>query len=153
MLHENEPDPDWLKRLHWSGLLHEIGLTTAHTAYHKHSAYILQNADMPGFSKREQNDLANIVLGHRGDLAKMLPYVTEPQLWPAVVALRLAVLFYRRRIDLALPERLNLKSHPKGFSLTFDAGWLEDNPLTAQAIRQEVAQWKKAGFLLELQTS
>lgn len=150
MLHEGEPDPDWLKRLHWGGLLHEIGLTIAHTAYHKHSAYILQNADMPGFSKREQNDLATIVLGHRGDLAKMQPYVTEPQLWPAIVALRLAVLFYRRRIDLTLPEKLNLKSHPKGFSLSFDPGWLEDNPLTAQAIRQEVAQWKKAGFLLEL---
>lgn len=149
MLSGPQPDPDWLKRLHWGGILHEIGLTIAHTAYHKHSAYILQNADMPGFSKREQTDLATIVLGHRGDMGKMLPYVTEPMLWHAVVALRLAVLFYRRRLNLALPERLELKPHPKGFELAVDGNWLADNPLTAQAIRHEVAQWKRVGFVLE----
>jgi exopolyphosphatase/guanosine-5'-triphosphate,3'-diphosphate pyrophosphatase len=150
MLHDGNVDADWLKRVHWAGLLHEIGLTIAHTAYHKHSAYILQNADMPGFSKREQADLATIVLGHRGDLTKMQPYVTEPQLWSAVVALRLAVLFYRRRINVALPDKLGLRSHSRGFTLTLERDWIEDNPLTAQALRQEVAQWKKAGFVLDI---
>jgi exopolyphosphatase/guanosine-5'-triphosphate,3'-diphosphate pyrophosphatase len=150
MLHDGNVDADWLKRVHWAGLLHEIGLTIAHTAYHKHSAYILQNADMPGFSKREQADLATIVLGHRGDLTKMQPYVTEPQLWSAVVALRLAVLFYRRRINVALPDKLGLRSHSRGFTLTLERAWIEDNPLTAQALRQEVAQWKKAGFVLDI---
>ncbi|WP_235087169.1 hypothetical protein [Chromobacterium sp. Beijing] len=53
-----------LKRLLWAAKLHEIGLTISHTAYHKHSSYILQHADMPGFSKREQATLAAIVLGH-----------------------------------------------------------------------------------------
>jgi exopolyphosphatase/guanosine-5'-triphosphate,3'-diphosphate pyrophosphatase len=144
-----EPNADWLKRLHWAGLLHEIGLTISHTAYHKHSAYILQNADMPGFSKREQSDLSTIVLGHRGDMGKMLPYVTEPMLWQAVVALRLAVLFYRRRISIALPERLELKLHNMGFTLAVDGNWLADNPLTAQAIQNEVAQWKRVGFVLD----
>jgi exopolyphosphatase/guanosine-5'-triphosphate,3'-diphosphate pyrophosphatase len=90
-------DQDMLKRLIWAARLHEIGLTIAHTAYHKHSAYILQNADMPGFSKREQAMLATIVLGHRGDMGKMLQVVNDPSLWQAVVALRLAVLFYRSR--------------------------------------------------------
>jgi exopolyphosphatase/guanosine-5'-triphosphate,3'-diphosphate pyrophosphatase len=34
--------------------LHEIGISIAQGAYHKHSAYILANADMPGFSRQEQ---------------------------------------------------------------------------------------------------
>nr|WP_230370535.1 hypothetical protein [Paludibacterium denitrificans] len=77
MVSGDEFDANMLKRLGWAARLHEIGLTIAHTAYHKHSAYILQNADMPGFSKREQATLAAIVLGHRGDMGKMLQYVNE----------------------------------------------------------------------------
>ena len=51
--------------------LHEIGISVAHSGYHKHSAYILANADMPGFSRMEQQRLARIVLAHRGKLGKM----------------------------------------------------------------------------------
>ena len=36
--------------LDWAARLHEIGMSIAQGAYHKHSAYILANADMPGFS-------------------------------------------------------------------------------------------------------
>jgi Ppx/GppA phosphatase len=40
--------------LRWAAQLHEIGLSISHSAYHKHSAYIAANADMPGFSRGEQ---------------------------------------------------------------------------------------------------
>jgi exopolyphosphatase/guanosine-5'-triphosphate,3'-diphosphate pyrophosphatase len=143
-------DQDMLKRLIWAARLHEIGLTIAHTAYHKHSAYILQNADMPGFSKREQAMLATIVLGHRGDMGKMLQVVNDPALWQAVVALRLAVLFYRSRNTIALPAELDLKPDAKGFVLTVSQNWLKDNPLTTSAFRQEVSQWKNVGFELDI---
>jgi exopolyphosphatase/guanosine-5'-triphosphate,3'-diphosphate pyrophosphatase len=36
----------------WAAKLHEIGISVAHSSYHKHSAYILANADMPGFSRQ-----------------------------------------------------------------------------------------------------
>jgi exopolyphosphatase/guanosine-5'-triphosphate,3'-diphosphate pyrophosphatase len=143
-------DQDMLKRLIWAARLHEIGLTIAHTAYHKHSAYILQNADMPGFSKREQAMLATIVLGHRGDMGKMLQVVNDPSLWQAVVALRLAVLFYRSRNTIVLPAELDLKPDAKGFVLTVSQNWLKDNPLTTSAFRQEVSQWKNVGFELDI---
>ncbi|TCP11093.1 Ppx/GppA phosphatase [Crenobacter luteus] len=139
-----------LKRLQWAAQLHEIGLSIAHTAYHKHSAYILQNADMPGFSKREQAQLATLVLGHRGDMGKMQALIDEAAQWQAVMALRLAVLFCRRRQEPALPERLALASQPKHFTLTLDPDWLSANPLTASAFRQEVAQWKRVGFALAI---
>src|SRR6185295_18298731 len=44
--------------LDWAARLAEIGLSVAHAQYHKHSAYILSNADMPGFSRMEQQRLA-----------------------------------------------------------------------------------------------
>ena len=40
--------------LYWSGLLHEVGLSVSHTGCHKHAAYMVENADLPGFTTREQ---------------------------------------------------------------------------------------------------
>jgi exopolyphosphatase/guanosine-5'-triphosphate,3'-diphosphate pyrophosphatase len=57
--------------LSWATRLHEIGISVAHNAYHKHGAYILTYADMPGFSKKDQARLAMLVLGHRGKLEKL----------------------------------------------------------------------------------
>jgi len=150
MVAGEDVDQNQLKRVLWAARLHEIGLTISHTAYHKHSAYILQNADMPGFSKREQGALATIVVGHRGDMGKMVDLVTEPGMWQAVVALRLAALFFRRRQTVELPERLDLQMSAHGFTLALEPGWLDANPLTASAFRQEVSQWRKIGFALEL---
>lgn len=145
-------DQHWLKLLLWSARLHEIGLTISHTAYHKHSAYILQNADMPGFSRRDQNAIGQIVLGHRGDMVKLLPYLADHALWQAIVCLRLAVLFYRSRHDTPLPEALDLQLRSHGFALTLERAWLTSSPLTASALRQEVEQWKRIGYTLELHT-
>ena len=43
-------------------LLHETGMSVSHLGFHKHGAYILQHADMPGFSAGEQNRLALLVV-------------------------------------------------------------------------------------------
>src|SRR5688572_7268368 len=67
---DRDDDPDRLM-LEWAARLAETGLSIAHAAYHKHSAYVLSNADMPGFSRMEQARLARIVLAHRGKLGKV----------------------------------------------------------------------------------
>src|SRR6202011_3355692 len=54
--------------LRWSARLHETGLDIAHSKYHRHSAYLLQHADMPGFPKEEQLLLSALVGGHRRQL-------------------------------------------------------------------------------------
>ena len=52
-----------------------MGLSIAHNAYHKHTAYVLENADMPGFSRADQQLLALLALGHQGKLSKLEPLV------------------------------------------------------------------------------
>ncbi|BBH14258.1 exopolyphosphatase [Chromobacterium haemolyticum] len=150
MVAGEDVDQAMLKRLLWAAKLHEIGLTISHTAYHKHSSYILQHADMPGFSKREQATLAAIVLGHRGDMGKMRQYMEDSSLWQAVVSLRLAVLFHRSRNNIALPEMLDLRQHATGFALTLNKVWLKGSPLTASGFKQEIGQWKNVGFVLDI---
>jgi exopolyphosphatase/guanosine-5'-triphosphate,3'-diphosphate pyrophosphatase len=143
-------DPNYpLHLLSWAARLHEIGLSVAHSGYHKHSAYILANADMPGFSKMEQGHLALLVLAHRGTLEKMRSQSIGSLDLAMVMALRLAVLFYRSHTDVVLPAA---EAHCDGsrFTLGLEASWLAVNPLTAAALKEEVREWRKLGVSLEV---
>ena len=91
------------KLLAWAARLAEVGLSIAHAQYHKHSAYVLSNADMPGFSRVEQQRLARIVLAHRGKLEKMEAGGVDNGDWNLVFALRLASTLLRRRTRVRLP--------------------------------------------------
>jgi exopolyphosphatase/guanosine-5'-triphosphate,3'-diphosphate pyrophosphatase len=143
-------DPRYpLHLLAWAARLHEIGLTVAHSGYHKHSAYILTYADMPGFSKMEQAHLSLLVLAHRGTMEKMKGQITNSLDLAMVMALRLAVLFYRSRADTQLPA---LEAHCDGraFALRLDPAWVQASPLTAAALKEEAREWKKLGVALDV---
>ncbi len=143
-------DPDYpLHLLSWAARLHEIGLSVAHSGYHKHSAYILAHADMPGFSKMEQAHLSLLVLAHRGTMEKMKGQMSTSLDLAMVVALRLAVLFHRSHTDVRLPP---VEAHCDGstFQIALDAGWLASSPLTAAALKEEVREWRKLGVDLQV---
>jgi len=136
-----------LQRLSWAARLHEIGLSIAHSGFHKHSAYIIENADMPGFSKKEQAQLARLVLAQRGSLNKTAQLLPDNETWAQILALRLAVLFYRSRMDIELPE-ISLGWHGSSFELVMSEDWLTRNPLTETALENEAREWKSAGMKL-----
>jgi exopolyphosphatase / guanosine-5'-triphosphate,3'-diphosphate pyrophosphatase len=135
------------RNLHWAARLHEIGVSMAHSSYHKHSAYILANADMPGFSRRDQARLSRIVLAHRGKLERVQPAVFDTRDWMLIFALRIAALLHRARDDSAEPP-VHATLAPRGFELHVESGWLSASPLTAAALAEEARQW--AGLGLEL---
>jgi exopolyphosphatase/guanosine-5'-triphosphate,3'-diphosphate pyrophosphatase len=135
--------------LGWAAALHEIGLSISHAGYHKHSAYILSNADMPGFSKMDQIKLAALVLGHTGKLTKLSGQLTSDSDWLSVLCLRLAVLLYRRRTEAA-PPALQLTRTEKGYAIKVDATWMSENPLTEFSLRQECLEWSRVGLVVEL---
>lgn len=123
--------------LDWAICLHEIGLSVSHNGYHKHSAYLVQNSDMPGFSRQEQKLLGFLVLNHRRKL-KPLPqtYGFDPD-WRLVQILRLAFLFNRHRDDHQPPADLKMRLRPNGMRLQLDHDWLEAHPLTAEDLKAE----------------
>jgi exopolyphosphatase/guanosine-5'-triphosphate,3'-diphosphate pyrophosphatase len=135
--------------LAWAARLHEIGLSIAHAAYHKHSAYMLSNADMPGFSKDEQARLARIVLAHRGKLAKIEGLPARSPDWALVFCLRLATLVYRSRVDVDLP-RIGCKATDSGFQLAVPAAWLDAHRLTAAALESEAEEWRNVGLKFDV---
>jgi exopolyphosphatase/guanosine-5'-triphosphate,3'-diphosphate pyrophosphatase len=141
---EKEMDTERLL-LDWAARLAEIGLSVAHAQYHKHSAYILSNADMPGFSRMEQQRLARIVLAHRGKLGKMHDAGLEDEDWALVFALRIAALVLRNRTDARFPL-LRVSGDDIGYVLDLPQAWLEENPLAAAALDTETDHWKAIGM-------
>jgi exopolyphosphatase/guanosine-5'-triphosphate,3'-diphosphate pyrophosphatase len=134
--------------LDWLASLHEIGISVAHSGYHKHSAYILANADMPGFSRKEQARLSLLALAQRGSLDKLQGRLKNTEDLVLAMSTRLAVLFYRNRGDITLPD---LHGHYSGtkFHITIEAGWLSRNLLTETALREEEKQWKTLGVSMQ----
>jgi exopolyphosphatase/guanosine-5'-triphosphate,3'-diphosphate pyrophosphatase len=133
-----------LQLLEWAARLHEVGLDVAHSGYHKHSAYVLRYADMPGFSKMEQQRLSALVLAHRGSLRKMQGLLVDEVDVTLAVALRVAALIYRSRRAGAPPE-IAIRRGKSGFVITAPRAWLEVNPLTARALEEEPREWKSLG--------
>jgi exopolyphosphatase / guanosine-5'-triphosphate,3'-diphosphate pyrophosphatase len=48
-----------------AGLLHDVGYAVAQSSHHKHSLYLIRNADLDGFTLRERDLVANIARYHR----------------------------------------------------------------------------------------
>ena len=152
LLRDIAPDAgEWAAMfLAWAANLHEIGMSIAQGAYHKHSAYILAFADMPGFSRQEQGYLSNLVLAQRGKLSKMRQaFADDPRLTNLAFCLRLAVIFNRSRRTLRLPK-LEAARKSKGFRLALDAKWLADQTLVAHALDGEREQWESVGLSFEV---
>jgi len=145
-------DDDNLARLlDWSARLHEIGMDIAHTGYHKHGAYVLRHADMPGFSQPEQEVMATLVRTHRRKFPQA-EFQSLPESWikpltRLALLLRLAVVLHRARSDTPLPD-FAFKVKKKTLTLTFPEDWLEAHPLTAADLQQEAGYLEKAGFRL-----
>jgi exopolyphosphatase/guanosine-5'-triphosphate,3'-diphosphate pyrophosphatase len=135
--------------LAWAARLSEIGLSIAHAQYHKHSAYVLSNADMPGFSRMEQARLARVVLAHRGKLAKMQDAGVDSADWKLIFALRTASLILRSRSDARLPF-LRVAADAGGFAIDLPQSWLDENPLSGAALDAETDHWKSVGMKLQV---
>jgi exopolyphosphatase/guanosine-5'-triphosphate,3'-diphosphate pyrophosphatase len=140
------PVPQNAQRVEWAGLLHEVGFGISHTGFHKHGAYILGNADMPGFSSREQEHLALLVLACRGRLDKVAHALGDVDLRAQVLALRVAVLLHhaRRSIDVP-PVALSVG---RAARLRLPDRWLRSHPLTAHLVAKERSEWRAAGYRL-----
>ena len=139
--------------LKWAARLHEIGLDVSHSGYHRHGAYLLENADMPGFPREEQRLLARVVGAHRRKLMlegmeELVPPWDRSAVY-LIALLRLAVLLHRGRSSTALPP-LELSATARSLEMRFPAGWLRDHPLTSADLQQEVDYLRMSGFRLRV---
>ena len=146
-----EPDEDLLA---WSAGLHEIGLIISHQQYQKHGAYILENMDLAGFSRQEQQRLALLIRCHRGGLPKSL-FKSFSEEWVGrllrlVVLLRLSVILHRSR-NSTLSDDFSLSVSKNTLALDLGEGWLESHPLTRADLQTEAEILLEREFVLRFQ--
>lgn len=149
-------DPLAEQLLAWAARLHEIGLDVAHARHHQHGAYLLENADMPGFPREEQRLLARLVGGHRRKLStegieRLLP-PWDKRIVHLIVLLRLAVLLHRGRGRSPLPA-LALVARGKTLEIRFPMRWLREHPLTVADLSQEIDWLRAVDFRLRVYSS
>lgn len=140
----------YLRLLTWSALLHETGMIVSQTDYHKHSAYLIENVDLPGFTTREQKIMGKLLLGQKGNLRKLMDVLQEPDFAKALLALRIAIVFMHSRIEVDFGElRLRFKTKiefeiPKRYTI--------DHPTLGYWFDKEREAWAAVGieFLLKL---
>ena len=139
--------------LYWISQLHEIGLTIAHDAYHQHSAYILDHADMPGFSRHEQQFLAVLARLQRrriqtAELAELPERLRQPARC-LLILLRLAIVLHRARSDTGLCD-FALTVSGANLTLATPTNWLKANPLTRQDLEDEAREFTRLGVTLSM---
>lgn len=141
-----------LRKLNWAAQLHEIGSHISHSDYHKHGAYILDNADAMGFTLPEMHRLSLLVLGHRGKLRKLETELGNDDLITQLLALRLAVILCHARRDPDLEGMLIQRPDPLGrFAvLSCRVGWASAYPQSAHLLREEVLAWQKTPWTLQV---
>ena len=144
-----------LRKLAWATELHEIGSAISHSDYHKHGAYILDNADAPGFSMPELHRLGLLVLGHRGKLRKLDVDFEDAVFVKQLMALRLAVILCHARRD---PDLRGLaltcaKTPATEFVLASQPAWSNAFPQSAHLLREETLAWQKTPWSFRLDPS
>jgi exopolyphosphatase / guanosine-5'-triphosphate,3'-diphosphate pyrophosphatase len=149
-------DPKFSQLLQWAARLHEVGLDIAHAKHQQHGAYLLANADLPGFARLEQELLAALVGNHRRRLDDMSLDSLRPEwrgpIFKLIVLLRLAVVMNRARSSAELPG-LGLVGGDNTLKVRFPKHWFSANPLTHADLVQEQAFLAARGFDLKLATS
>ena len=148
------PEEPYRAILGWAARLHEIGLAINYSGIHKHSAYILQNTDLPGFNQDDQALLAALVRFHRKGLKlselPALPNHDEQTVLRCIRILRLAVAAHHRRQDNLLPE-WNVQAAGDQLVVTLPLDWCDENKLLMQNLEKEHRYCQEQGWPLLFQ--
>ena len=140
--------------LDWAISVHEIGYDINPSGYHKHSRYILLNADLPGFNLEQQQALAWLV----GNQRKKIQF-EDRQLWYLLDERQLAKLLTILRLSILLSQQRQLTAHAdiriiadkNTLNLHFPPNWLNEKPLVEADLIQERKQLNLAGITIDFQ--
>ncbi|MGZ3236001.1 MAG: Ppx/GppA phosphatase family protein [Burkholderiaceae bacterium] len=129
--------------LYWSGLLHEVGLIVSHSGYHKHGAYLVDKADLPGFTTGEQHIMSTLILSQKGNLRKVSDELVDPDFMKAILALRLAIMLMHSRIEMNLDDlKVKMKNR---IELEIRHDWMIHYPTISYWLEKEKECWGQIG--------
>lgn len=137
--------------LHSAAELHEIGLSIDFKKGGEHGAYLLQNLDLPGFTRAQKHFLAELVRRYRDSLSSLPEqHALSGQSSKRLLRLlRLSVLLTHRRSTQIQPK-FSLTAQDDHLTLAMDSDWLQDNPLTQAELEIEANRQTDIGWPLTI---
>jgi exopolyphosphatase / guanosine-5'-triphosphate,3'-diphosphate pyrophosphatase len=119
-----------------AALLHDIGYFVSHAGHHKHSAYLIQNSELTGFTSPEIAVIANIAYYHRGGLPKAKhEYYSELRVQDRDIVRKLAAL-------LRLADALDRDHEGSVRELSCEIGPGEVRVVALCSREPETARWR-----------
>lgn len=142
--------PLFTKRyLQYAALTHEIGLNISSSGLQKHSAYIIEHSNLPGFSLDQQRLVALMVRLHRkkikSSLVTNLGMISKRHAVGLILLLRLAVLWHLSR-NPDVPEPPTVEFDGSKLRLHIDASVGEEYPLLLADLEREEAYCEQFGL-------
>ena len=140
--------------LHCASMLHEVGLSIAFKHAPRHAAYIIDHADLPGFTRAQQHLLSGLLLNQRG------PWASEGLNQQNAIAkdeavvlsriLRLAIIICMRRVEGSVPNFV-FHQRENHWSLAFPGQWQPEHPLRAAELHLEAQTQQQVGYPLVIE--
>ncbi len=147
---ELNQDIEW-KLLYWAAQLHEVGMAVSYSHHHQHSAYIVENSDIDGFSRQIQRVLSMILRNSRQKISTGHNAWHDKELLQRVIKLtillRLAIAIYRGRTDVDI-KNLRVSATGTTIFLVVDQIWWNEHPLTIFDLKAEESYLIATGFQL-----
>ncbi len=131
--------------------LHEIGMSIDFKKDGQHSAYLIKNLDLPGFTQAQKQLIAELLRRYRDKITNL----PEQYALSATSAsrllriLRLAVILCHRRDESVVPN-ITLSANDDQLTLTISAQWLVQNPLSSAELQLEATRQTDIGWPLTL---
>ena len=142
-----------IEMLFWAGKCHEIGAAISQKHYHRHSAYLLENSDMAGFSQGEQEILAALVRAQRGKIERgafeSFSSQESVKLFRMVALLRCAVVLKHAELLGPLGE-FSIEARDQNLMLALPDPWREKYPLTTHELEQSVSALSRLNITLKV---
>jgi len=134
-------------------MLHEVGLSINYQAFHRHSAYILQYTNMPGFNQEQQLVLSTLARFQRKAIRiNELPTFTQfkkKQIIKMIKILRLAILLNSQRSEQLQPVvSIYINEAEQWVIKSEQANWLETNKLLEANLINERNYWTRCDWHL-----
>lgn len=153
MLHQCGDDwiaePQAIMLLKSVAQLHEIGLSIDFKKGGEHSAYLLQNLDLPGFTRAQKFFISELSRRYRDTLTSLPEQhaLSANSAKKLLRLLRLAVILSHRR-QPQLEAEFNLSANADELTLEIKQTWLNSNPLTKSELEIEANRQSDIGWPL-----
>ncbi len=135
--------------LQWAADLHEVGLALSHASFRKLGAFMIEHADLAGFGKSEQENLAYLVRNQRGDIKAVREHYGFHPSNDLLLCLRLACIVHRDHIDRSI-DQLQLSADGPGYHLKVPGEWIYQYPAIEDLLALEVECWDVKNIKLKL---